>query len=549
MDCPPGCRMLRLEEAVFGIPFHRHLGFKLTGAAAAVSLATISVFALLSIRSQREHAIGEVIRGAALFSNTIASSTRDLMLEDQRHDAYRIMEAIGRLEGIEKVRVLNKEGRIMFSTNARDIGASVDKDAEACTACHAAGQPIVAPTTSARSRMFRANGHRVLGMVTPIYNEPACSTAACHAHPPEKNVLGVVDIGISLKEIDESLRTQTLRMAGGALGAVIVLAALVSAAARRIVFRPVAELVEATRRVGHGDLSSTLAVRSSDELGLLANSFNEMNESLARTRRDLEHLTGDLERQVEDRTAALKSAHEVLARSEKLASLGQLSASIAHEINNPLAGILTFAKLMTRMLETGPPDDATREKCLKNLSLIQRESERCTVIVRNLLDFARVRPLELKMFDPVRALEEALSLAAHKMQIQGVTVVKKLEGAGQVNADFGQLRQAFMNILLNACDATPAGGTLTLTSHFFSGSREVEISVADTGSGIPPEHLSRIFDPFFTTKERGTGLGLSVVYGIVEKHGGSMRVTSRVGEGTTMTIRLPLAEGGAAAAT
>src|SRR5450759_65454 len=298
MDCPPGCRMLRLEEAVFGIPFHRHLGFKLTGAAAAVSLATIALFAFLSIRSQREHSIGEVIRGAALFSSTIASSTRDLMLEDQRHDAYRIMEAIGRLEGIEKVRVLNKEGR----------------------------------------NMFRTNGHRVLGMVTPIYNEPACSTAACHAHPPEKHVLGVVDIGISLKEIDASLHRQSLRMAGGALGAVIVLAALVSAAARRIVFRPVAELVEATQRVGHGDLSATLAVRSSDELGILANSFNEMNASLARTRRDLEHLTNDLERQVEDRTAALRSAHEVLARSEKLASLGQLSASIAHEINNPLAG-------------------------------------------------------------------------------------------------------------------------------------------------------------------------------------------------------------------
>ena len=128
------------------------------------------------------------------------------MLEDQRHDAYRIMEGIGRLEGIEKVRVLNKEGRVMFSTDARDIGASVDKDAEACTACHAAGQPIVAPTTSARSRLFMANGHRVLGMVTPIYNESACSTAACHAHPPEKHVLGVVDIGISLKEIDASLR-------------------------------------------------------------------------------------------------------------------------------------------------------------------------------------------------------------------------------------------------------------------------------------------------------------------------------------------------------
>jgi two-component system NtrC family sensor kinase len=271
-----------------------------------------------------------------------------------------------------------------------------------------------------------------------------------------------------------------------------------------------------------------------------------MNASLARTRRDLEHLTNDLERQVEDRTAALRSAQEVVARSEKLASLGQLSASIAHEINNPLAGILTFARLMTRMLETGPPDDATRAACLKNLSLIQRESERCTVIVRNLLDFARVRPLELKVFDPRRALEEALSLAAHKMQIQGITVVKNLEGTGAVNADFGQLRQAFMNILLNACDAMPSGGTLTLTSRFFSGSREVDIGVADTGSGIPPEHLSRIFDPFFTTKEKGTGLGLSVAYGIVEKHGGSMRVASRAGQGTTMTIRLPLAgEGGA----
>src|ERR1039457_87513 len=524
--------MLRLEAAVFGIPFHRHLGFKLTAAAAAVSLATISLFAFLSIRAQRAHLISEVVRGAALFSSTIATSTRDLMLEDQRHGAYRIMESIGRLEGIEKVRVLNKEGRVMFSTDARDIGGSVDKDAEACTACHAAGQPLVAPPTSARSRLFTSNGHRVLGMVTPIYNEPACATASCHAHPPERHVLGVVDIGISLKDIDASLHTQSLRMAGGALLAVTALA----------------ELVEATQRVGRGDLSATLLVRSSDELRILANSFNEMNVSLAKTRRELENLTDDLEHQVEDRTAALKSAQEVLARSEKLASLGQLSASIAHEINNPLAGILTFARLMTRMLEAGPPDEATRTACLKNLSLVQRETERCTVIVRNLLDFARARPLDLRIFDPMRALDEALSLAQHKMQLQGITIVRKLEGTGAVNADFGQLRQAFMNILLNACDAMPSGGTLTLAVHFFSGSRDVEISVADTGTGIAPELLSRIFDPFFTTKEKGTGLGLSVVYGIVEKHGGSMRVESRVGQGTTMTIRLPLAEDGVARA-
>jgi two-component system NtrC family sensor kinase len=203
---------------------------------------------------------------------------------------------------------------------------------------------------------------------------------------------------------------------------------------------------------------------------------------------------------------------------------------------------------MTRMLEAGPPDEATRAACLKNLSLVQRETERCTVIVRNLLDFARARPLDLRIVDPVRALDEALSLAQHKMQLQNITVVKKLEGTGAVNADFGQLRQAFMNILLNACDATPAGGTLTLASRLLPQERALEISVADTGAGIAPELLSRIFDPFFTTKEKGTGLGLSVVYGIVEKHGGSMQVESRVGQGTTMTIRLPLAEDGAARA-
>jgi two-component system NtrC family sensor kinase len=199
------------------------------------------------------------------------------------------------------------------------------------------------------------------------------------------------------------------------------------------------------------------------------------------------------------------------------------------------------------VLEAGPPDDAARATCLKNLALVQRETERCTVIVRNLLDFARARPLDLRILDPLRALDEALSLAQHKMQLQGVTVVKKLDGTGPVSADFGQLRQAFMNILLNACDAMPQGGTLTLTSHLYSGSREVEIGVADTGSGIAPDVLSRIFDPFFTTKEKGTGLGLSVVYGIVEKHGGSMHVDSRVGQGTTMKVRLPLAAEGDAA--
>jgi len=191
-------------------------------------------------------------------------------------------------------------------------------------------------------------------------------------------------------------------------------------------------------------------------------------------------------------------------------------------------------------------DDAARAACLKNLGLIQRETERCTRIVRSLLDFARARPIELHAVDAVAALDEAVSLTQHKLQLQQVVVTKALDGAAIVQVDFGQLRQVFVNLILNACDAMPDGGTLTVTSRKADGA--VEIAIADTGTGIAPEHLSKIFDPFFTTKQMGTGLGLSVVYGVVEKHGGSMRAQSRLGEGTTMTVRLPLAGEAAAPA-
>jgi two-component system NtrC family sensor kinase len=379
-------------------------------------------------------------------------------------------------------------------------------------------------------------------MVTPIYNESSCSSAGCHAHPADKTVLGVVDIGISLKEIDGSIARLTRRTLVLSAVAVLALAALVAFSAQRLVFRPVARMVKATQRIARGDLTAELPAQARDEIGILARSFNEMSASLSKARSELEALADGLERQVEERTAALRSAQEVLVQSEKLASLGKLSASIAHEINNPLAGILTFARLLIRVLETGPPDDEARAVCLKNLALIQRETERCTAIVRNLLDFARVRPLDLKALDPNLALEEALSLTQHKMQLQGITPKKEVAGGAVVRADFGQLRQAFVNVLLNSCEAMPGGGTLTVTSRILSAERAVEIAVGDTGAGIAPEHLSHILDPFFTTKEKGTGLGLSVVYGIIEKHGGSMRAASRVGEGTTMTIRLPLAK-------
>jgi len=521
------------------VQWWNRLGVKATAVIVLVTLLGGAVLVVMSLRTQQAYLTAEVVRGAAQFSDTIKASTYHFMLSDERAGAYRTMETIGQLKGIEQVRMLNKDGRVTFSTDRTEIGRLVDKGAEACYACHAAGQPLVRLNVPSRSRIFPRNGHNVLAMITPIYNDATCSSAACHEHPAEKQVLGVVDIAMSLEDEDHAVaalgRSTTLFSAIG----ILLLAATVGFFVRGYVIRPLGEIVVATERVAQGDLEHPVRMRRTDEIGRLAASFNEMTTSLRQARADLQQLNESLERQVEDRSAALKNAQAQLIQSEKMSSLGKLAASVAHEINNPLAGILTYAKLLIRIHEEGELDEKMREICARNLRLVQRETERCSAIVRNLLDFARQRTPSLKEVDVSAAVEEALSLLAHRLQMQNVTLQKDLPPMPPVKADFGQLRQSFVNIALNACEAMNAGGSLSVTSR--ATGTAVEVRFADTGPGIAPEHLSHILDPFFTTKEKGTGLGLSVVYGIIDQHGGTLDVESQVGKGTTIIVRLPAA--------
>jgi two-component system NtrC family sensor kinase len=519
------------------IPWRHRFKTKFLGITAAVSVVFVAMLAVAEGRMQEQLLHGQSA-GAALFSDTIKRATFRAMLEDRRSDAFDVMREIGQQEGVEAVRLLAKDGRVAFSTTEGEVGTVLHNTAEPCRACHANGSSRSHVSLAERTRVFERGGHRVLGLVTPIRNEQRCYTAACHAHRADEDVLGLLDVSLSLASMDArigSFRRGTLLLT--AVG-VLLLCMFFFAFAHSSVVRPVQALLDGTRRVAGDQLDTEIRVHSKGELGLLGASFNDMTRSLRLAEADLHVLMLDLERQVEERTADLKRAQAALVQSEKLSSLGRLSASIAHEINNPLAGILTFAKLGIRTLEAGPPDEAARRELVKNLALVQRETERCSAIVRSLLDFARDRPVELREMNVNAAVEEGLQLIAHQIAIQGVTLEKRLAPTPSVMADFGQLRQALVNVALNAVHAMGKSGTLTVTTRVAQDGG-VEIAIADTGPGIEKEHLPRLFEPFFTTKEKGTGLGLSVVYGILQRHGGHVDVQSERGRGTTFTLKLP----------
>ncbi len=291
-----------------------------------------------------------------------------------------------------------------------------------------------------------------------------------------------------------------------------------------LILKPIHQLIESSRRVSEGDLAPRIGPISRSEIGILQKTFSEM---LAALRERSQRLLADRERQ--------------LLVSEKQASIGRLAAGIAHEINNPLTGVLTFTHLLLRRTDL---DAAARG----DLTTIVQSTERVRAIVKGLLDFSRQTQIEPEPTDINHLIEETMALAANQALLKGVRFCfDPGEGLPARTLDRNQMQSVLLNMMLNAIDATDKGGHIdVLTSQGMSaaepGRRNIEIQIADTGCGIPVEILDRIFDPFFTTKEvgKGTGLGLSVSLGIVERHGGSIHVTSRPGQGSTFVIRLPL---------
>jgi two-component system, NtrC family, sensor kinase len=515
----------------------------------AGSAAFFALFGYINIREQKQHSEELILQSAERVSDIVLRSTRYQMLHNDRLALYQAITDIGSEPGIRRIRIFNKEGRITFSTDAAEVNRVVDKRAEACYGCHAREAPLKRLARPDRARIFKdAGGRRVLGVIRPIYNQPACSDAACHSHRPDQQVLGVIDANLSLDFVDAQAGEHQAHLVYSTGAAGLAASLLSIAFIFVVVYRPVTDLTAGTHRVAGGDLNYRLPVHSDDELGELAESFNAMTEQLAAAHAEITDWTRTLEERVQKKTVELERAHSSLLASEKLASIGKLAATVAHEVNNPLFGILTYARLTRKEAESSELDAPRKQQMVEQLQIIERESRRCGDIMRNLLTFARQAPSHREPNDLNTPIERAVALVRHRLDLQGIELKLALAtGLPPANCDTSQMQQAILVLLVNAAEAMSEGGVLTVETTA-AGEDSVAIRVRDTGSGIPAEVLPQIFEPFFTTKEdqQRTGLGLAVARSIIEQHGGRIEVCSTPGQGTEFVVTLP-AEAGAGA--
>ena len=508
--------------------------------------AMVLIFALLgylTVRLHRQHLEQNTLLVAERISDVIKHGTTEYMLRNDQEGLYKSIRTMAAEPGIEKIRIFDQEGRITYTTNSGEQNHVVDKTAEACYACHAQSQPLTRLNRPDRFRIYRnAAGTRVLGIIAPIENQPSCSNASCHAHPAEQQILGVLDTNISLAKADVQLAESSRRMIVYTGCALLMIALLSWFFVWEVVGRPVKALERGTERLAAGDLGYQIDVRSKDEIGELAHSFNAMSNQLKAEHTENEAWTRTLEQRVEQKTRELKRAHEHALHTEKMASMGKMAAVLAHEINNPLSGILTYAKLLRKWIESEDGGKNRRQDICDSLDLIASESRRCGDLVKNLLTFSRTTPINLQSTNLNQVIDRSLRLVQHQFDLASVQVELGLDPElHSVICDGAQIEQVLLALMMNALDAMPQGGNLWVTTKLSREDGTVRIIVRDDGSGIPPDILPRMFEPFLTTKEtgRGVGLGLAISRSILERHNGNIEVQSEVGRGTTFTVTLP----------
>lgn len=441
----------------------RRLGSKLIVSLTILIVAISGISGYLNFRTQKKQLVETMILGADQLSRSITGATWHAMLDDDRRAAYEIMRVIADKQGVDRIRMYNREGRLVFSTDVHEPLTAASSSSEVCASCHSKDAVRNRPTEDARVRYATSPaGVKTINMVAPIYNEPSCSNAACHAHQASTKVLGVVDVALRLDPVKKQTRNITLQTVIWTLFEVGIGAAFVILFTKRFVGTPIRQLIAGTKAVSAMELDQPISIRRrSQELDELVDSFNKMRERLKLAVAELNDMQLTLESKVDERTQQLKAAQRKLVQSDRLATLGQLAASVAHEINNPVSGVLNLSMLLERLMASGAYPPGREAEFRKYLNLISTETARVGRIVSDLLAFSRRSKPQRAPADLNKLVRTTLGLADHKLRLISAEVVLDLqENLPLVECDSSQIQQVILNLVLNAprrCSRTEAG--------------------------------------------------------------------------------------------
>ena len=472
------------------------------------------------------------------------------MLTNDKGALKNTIDVINGLPGIEDVNMYDSLNNLVYSSYSDDL---IGRSNPNCKDCHLDIKSIF-PSTEKSLRVInidhecemtsRDYDYSLLMINSPILNQPSCYTAACHAHKETDELLGSFVIRIPLEDLDTALMESSRDFFLLAAFSTLLLITFLIFFTRNQINKPLNEIIRATDAVSKGDRSTRLNLDSSPmkDVQLVSSTFNKMLDNLQSATDELQVWSQQLEDKVRQKSDELTEMHNELIHVERIASLGKLSSSVAHEINNPLSGVLTYTKLVHKQLGNLDLDDREKLPMLKYLKVIEEETKRCGDIVKGLLDFSRKDQLEFKNSSLHKILQESYLLMEHQMKMSGIDFQKDFSaGKDIIFCSDNQIKQACIAVLLNASEAVNENGEILIKTSL-PDEDHIKLEITDNGSGIAPEDISSVFEPFFSAKEKvsGIGLGLAIVRGIIQNHKGKVELSSELGMGTSIAIILPL---------
>lgn len=480
----------------------------------------------------------------------VQSALYQSMLENNRESIQNTLNVINRMSGVDEVNLYNNKEELIYSSFSSNPTGHNNPN---CLKCHESIKSMFPQQDSfykvievnSECKMYQNNNiHRHLLINSPIENESSCYTSSCHAHNKTDKVLGSLIIKTPLNDLDETLEKSSQDFYILATLTTLLLIGFLIFFTRRRIKNPLNDLIKASDAVSKGDKDTRLEIKPNqlDDMKLVSEAFNHMLDNLQEANNELHNWSQQLEYKVRIKSEELSQAQNELINIERIASLGKLSLSVAHEINNPLSGILIYTKLVHKQLLNQNIDTAKKESILKHLKMIESETKRCGDIVKGLLDFSRKDKNFFENKHLHEVLHETSELMNHSMKIAKVSFITDFAANSDlVYCSPNQIKQACIAILVNASDAVSENGEIVFKT-YNPDSEHIIIEIIDNGIGISNEDIPHIFEPFFSTKhnEKGTGLGLPIVHGIIQSHDGKINVKSESGKGTSISLLLPL---------